>query len=225
MNCVEFPNGVIYNEDCMKVFKEIPSESIDLIVTDPPYPTMSRGNSGNSGGMLQKDVNKKGKVFKFNDIDCEKFAPEFYRVLKDGSHCYVMTNHINLVHMLNVFTGVGFHFIKSLIWDKGNKIMGQFYMSQDDTDYDEVCGGFPVGGKNGDINKRYKMDNTVYGEYGYCNTFEAYDDSGSASRYFYCSKASKKDRDEGLGTSTYDLNDSVPKDVREHIERLLNLEG
>ena len=32
--------------------------------------------------------------------------------------------------MLNTFTDVGFHFIKNLIWDKGNKIMGAFYMSQ-----------------------------------------------------------------------------------------------
>lgn len=84
-----------------------------------------------------------GQVFKHNNIDCAEYAPEFYRILKDGSHCYVMTNHINLIHMLNTFTDLrteeekekgvkpyGFHFIKSLIWDKGNKIMGQFYMSQ-----------------------------------------------------------------------------------------------
>lgn len=32
--------------------------------------------------------------------------------------------------MLNTFTNAGFHFIKSLVWDKGNKIMGQYYMSQ-----------------------------------------------------------------------------------------------
>ena len=41
-----------------------------------------------------------------------------------------MTNHVNLIHMLNIFTNSGFRFIKSLIWNKGNKIMGQFYMSQ-----------------------------------------------------------------------------------------------
>ncbi len=116
--------------DCLEVLKSMPSESIDLIVTDPPYKTTSRGNAGNSGGMLQKEINKKGQVFNFNDIDCEKYAPEFYRVLKDGSHCYIMTNHINLIHILNTFTANGFHFIKSLIWDKGNKIMGQYYMSQ-----------------------------------------------------------------------------------------------
>lgn len=90
----------------------------------------SRGSAGNSGGMLQKDINKKGKVFKHNSIDCSEYAPEFYRILKDGSHCYVMTNHINLINMLNTFTACGFHFIKSLVWNKGNKIMGQYYMSQ-----------------------------------------------------------------------------------------------
>ena len=118
------------NGDCLETLKLFDDESIDLIVTDPPYPVTSRGSAGNSGGMLQKDINKKGKVFKFNDIDCSLYAPEFYRLLKNGSHCYVMTNHINLIKMLNTFTDCGFHFIKSLIWDKGNKIMGQYYMSQ-----------------------------------------------------------------------------------------------
>ena len=101
-----------------------------MIVTDPPYKVTSRGSAGNSGGMLQKKINKKGQVFTHNNIDCSEYAPEFYRVLKDGSHCYVMTNHVNLIKMLNTFTNCGFHFIKCLIWDKGNKIMGQYYMSQ-----------------------------------------------------------------------------------------------
>lgn len=116
--------------DCLRTLKNIPDESIDLLVTDPPYPTTSRGSAGNSGGMLQKEINKKGKVFNFNNINCKEYAPEFYRILKDGSHCYIMTNHINLIDMLNTFTNCGFHFIKSLIWNKGNKIMGQYYMSQ-----------------------------------------------------------------------------------------------
>ena len=133
----------LYNCDCINFLKSIPDNRIDLIVTDPPYPTTSRGNAGNSGGMLQKEINKKGKVFACNNIDCSEYAPEFYRVLKDGSHCYVMTNHKNLINMLNKFTDLrtdeekangikpyGFRFIKSLIWNKGNKIMGQYYMSQ-----------------------------------------------------------------------------------------------
>lgn len=116
--------------ECVEQLRNIPDESIDLIVTDPPYKTTARGNAGNSGGMMQKRINMAGQVFKFNNIDCEEYAPQFYRILKNGSHCYVMTNHVNLIHMLNTFTKCGFHFIKSLIWDKGNKIMGQYYMSQ-----------------------------------------------------------------------------------------------
>lgn len=127
---VNFETNIIYNKDCMEVLKSLPNDSIDLIATDPPYPVSSRGSAGSSGGMLQKKINRSGMVFSHNSIDCEEYAPEFYRVLKDGSHLYVMTNHINLIHMLNTFTNCGFHFIKSLIWDKGNKIMGQFYMSQ-----------------------------------------------------------------------------------------------
>ena len=122
--------GKLINGGCLEYMRTLEDESIDLIVTDPPYPTTPRGHAGNSGGMLQKEINKKGKVFEHNNIDCTEYAPEFYRVLKDGSHCYVMTNHINLIKMLNVFTDCGFHFIKSLIWNKGNKIMGQYYMSQ-----------------------------------------------------------------------------------------------
>lgn len=120
----------LYNTDCIAHMRSIPSESIDLIVTDPPYPITARGSAGNSGGMMQTDLSKRGKIFEFNDVKISDYAPEFYRLLKDGSHCYVMTNHVNLIEMLNVFTESGFHFIKSLIWDKGNKIMGTFYMSQ-----------------------------------------------------------------------------------------------
>ena len=122
-------NNMLLNQDVREVFKTIPDNSIDLVVTDPPYKTTSRGNAGNSGGMLQKEINKKGQVFKHNNIKPQEYIPELYRVLKDGSHCYIMTNHVNLQEMLNVATESGFKFIKCLIWDKGNKIMGQYYMS------------------------------------------------------------------------------------------------
>ena len=120
----------LYNGDCLELMKNIPDGSVDLVLTDPPYPITPKGNAGNSGGMLRTESTKRGKVFEHNNIDCSEYAPEFYRVLKDGSHCYVMTNHFNLIKMLNVFTGCGFHFTKSLIWNKGNKIMGHYYMSQ-----------------------------------------------------------------------------------------------
>lgn len=87
----------------------------------------------------------------------------------------------------------------TFVQNPSGRFPANLILTYDESDYDEVCGGFPIGGKNGSITKNYKINNQVYGEYGYCNTWEAYDDSGSASRYFYCAKASKKDREDGCG--------------------------
>lgn len=120
----------LLNKDCIEGMQTIADNSIDLIVTDPPYPTTARGSAGNSGGMLQKKINRQGRVFNHNDIDVTDYAGEFYRILKEQTHLYVMTNHVNLHKMLTAFQNAGFKFTKCLIWDKGNKIMGQYYMSQ-----------------------------------------------------------------------------------------------
>ena len=69
--------------------------------------------------------------------------------------------------------------------------------------FDDVCGGFPYTKGNGNIRKNKtftggiaRVEDKYIQEQDY-NT-NGYEDSGSASRYFYCAKASKKDRDEGL---------------------------
>lgn len=123
-------NIKILNENSIDIMSKIGDESVDLIITDPPYPTTKRGGTGNSGGMCKKKEFSSGKVFKHNDIKPQEYIPEFYRILKEGTHCYIMTNHVNLYEILTVARETGFHFIKSLIWNKGNKIMGQAYMSQ-----------------------------------------------------------------------------------------------
>lgn len=122
----------IFNKDFREVFKQLPDNYADLIVTDPPYKTTKRGISKNTttGGLVRSDLGRQGKIFEHNDVKASEYIPELYRVLKEGSHCYIMTNHVNLYEILTVAQDSGFHFIKSLIWDKGNKIMGQCYMSQ-----------------------------------------------------------------------------------------------
>ena len=70
-------------------------------------------------------------------------------------------------------------------------------LTYDDTDFDEVCGGFPnntASYRKGNRDSRKAMFD--FGSQDKTN--QGYTDSGSASRYFYCAKASKKDRDEGL---------------------------
>ena len=75
-------------------------------------------------------------------------------------------------------------------------------LTYDETDFEEVCGGFPQSKgqahiRNNTIGK-YDFFTEKNGKIYNANTETGYTDSGSASRYFYCAKASKKDRDEGL---------------------------
>ena len=70
-------------------------------------------------------------------------------------------------------------------------------LTYDDTDKDEVCGGMPdTKGENRNNTAIRKSEKTSYGYE--LNTRNEFNDEGSAARYFYCAKASKKDRDEGM---------------------------
>ena len=55
--------------DCLEIIKNIPDNSVDLVVTDPPYRTISGGNkstkwkSGYAKSVLYKND---GKIFNHN---------------------------------------------------------------------------------------------------------------------------------------------------------------
>ena len=88
-------------------------------------------------------------------------------------------------------------------------------LTYDDEDYAEVCGGMPYTSSAGgettmpdlrDVGAKSKsaigIDKLSFGQVSNADR-KQYDyiapaDSGSAARYFYCAKASKKDRDDGL---------------------------
>lgn len=77
-------------------------------------------------------------------------------------------------------------------------------LTYDETDKEEVIrtgqeGGFPYTSGGNRVNTTAVRQSDKNSGYGFdVNTRSEYADSGSASRYFYCAKASKKDRDEGL---------------------------
>jgi len=118
----------LYNMDCMEGMKLIPDNSIDLVVTDPPYKTTSRGSSGGTGGILKDKLNMKGMVFEHNSIKFSEWLPELYRVLKERSHAYIMTNNKNLKDMLIEIENANFEIFKTLIWAKNSPITNMYYM-------------------------------------------------------------------------------------------------
>lgn len=115
--------------DCIELMKDYPSASIDLIVTDPPYKITPKGCVGTMGGIMATENSKKGSLFRNTKVEHDKWLEQCYRLLKDGSHIYIMTNQVNFRSLCQVAESVGFKYHKALIWDKGNKISGRFYMN------------------------------------------------------------------------------------------------
>lgn len=120
----------LYNGDCTKVLKQYPDSSFDLVVTDPPYKTITGGdnngaNSVRPAGMLSGNR----KLFSYqNAIKFSEWLPEVYRVLKEGTHCYIFTNSLNMKDLLIESENVGFKLHNILVWEKNNCTPSQFYM-------------------------------------------------------------------------------------------------
>ena len=103
-------------------------------------------------------------------------------------------------------------------------------LTYDETDFDEVCGGFPdtKGGKRHNTVVRLEDSTSYGGKAGSVNTRNEFNDSGSASRYFYCAKASKKDRNEGLESFEDQRNPHPtvkPCDLMQYLVRLVTPNG
>jgi site-specific DNA-methyltransferase (adenine-specific) len=99
-------------------------------------------------------------------------------------------------------------------------------LTYDETDYDEVCGGFPNTGPGGSVHKPYEDNSEIYGKMPNKTPFESYQDSGSASRYFYCAKATKKDRNDGISGDISNIHPTVkPTELMQYLVRLVTPKG
>ena len=108
----------IDNIDCLEGLKEIPDNSVDLIVTDPPY-FLSMGHAGDRDNAKKMMLNSNRS---FNDLAIAKpfysqLFQEFRRVLKEDGHFFFFTD----------WRGYAFYFpiinaelpVRNLIvWDK-----------------------------------------------------------------------------------------------------------
>ena len=122
--------GKLHMVDALDFMRSLPDRSVDLIVTDPPYRTISGGQNSPLGYGYRNSVlsANDGKIFKHNDIQPSEFFPEFYRILRDGTHCYVMTNTLNLRKMLNCADAAGFELHNLLVWRKNTGTANRWYM-------------------------------------------------------------------------------------------------
>ena len=96
-------------------------------------------------------------------------------------------------------------------------------LTYDDTDYNEVCGGMPDTKSVASLPNHEKSNCDVIVNLissGASKSGLHYGDEGNASRYYYCAKASKKDRDEGLEIfESQKVNDGREKEIDNAFQR------
>jgi len=107
-----------YNYDCIEGAKKyLKSNSIDLIISDPPY--------GINGDKLDKHYNRdesnvldgyvevpENKYPEFSN----KWIKEVERVLKPGGCIYIVSGYSNLRHILNALSGTSLQEKNHIIW-------------------------------------------------------------------------------------------------------------
>ena len=125
-------NIQLYNGECLDVMKNIPSNSIQLAIIDPPYKlnkttgglSVTEFNSKWQGNLKASD--KTANII--NDIKFKDWLPDVYRVLAENSHCYLWVNDKNLSDLQTEAEKVGFRLHNILVWKKNNCTPNKWYM-------------------------------------------------------------------------------------------------
>lgn len=115
---------VVVEGDAGEALKEVPSASIDALITDPPYPWLQ----------AQLDIHTTTRRrmrwgFERKDVDRD-LGLELFRVLKGGAHAFFFvpaetaTTRPHVEAFIKVLEGCGFVFNKRFIWDRLRLGMG-----------------------------------------------------------------------------------------------------
>ena len=110
--------NVIYNQDCIIGSKEkIEDNSVDLIVTDPPFAIDFSGLRSNYNRNPLRVVNEYKDIPEKAYFDFTKeWITEAKRVLKEEGSMYIFSGWNNLIDILNVLHELDFKIINHIIW-------------------------------------------------------------------------------------------------------------
>ena len=117
--------------DAVSWLRTIPSGSVDLVVTDPPYESLERHRAVGTTTRLKHSKASSNDWFAiFPNARFRELFEEIYRVLTRNAHFYLFCDQVTMFHAKPVAEDVGFKFWKPLIWDKQRIGMGYHYRAR-----------------------------------------------------------------------------------------------
>ncbi|NLI90372.1 MAG: site-specific DNA-methyltransferase [Epulopiscium sp.] len=108
----------LYNEDCLKVLKTIPDNSIDLILTDPPY-NIAKYSTGNIDLPNRSALNNNIANWDLEELDPQNFLHDFKRILKPTGNIFIFTSY-NMIGKWHDSFDSEFDTFQFFIWHKTN---------------------------------------------------------------------------------------------------------
>ncbi|MFH0291092.1 DNA-methyltransferase [Vibrio owensii] len=117
--------------DAVSWLKTLDSESIDLIVTDPPYESLEKHRAKGTTTRLKVSKSSNNQWFSiFPNDRFEELLEEIYRVLKKNSHFYLFCDQETMFVVKPIAEKAGFKFWKPIVWDKMAIGMGYHYRAR-----------------------------------------------------------------------------------------------
>ena len=107
----------IYNINCIEGMQSLKNQSIDLIVTDPPFAINFKASKANYNRTASRVMSG------YNEIKPEEYydftfdwMSQAYRLVKESGSMYVFSGWNNLKDILRALDDVGFTTINHIIW-------------------------------------------------------------------------------------------------------------
>ncbi|MEX0656109.1 MAG: site-specific DNA-methyltransferase [Nitrosopumilaceae archaeon] len=109
--------NTIFNQDCIDGMRLIPTNHVDLIITDPPFAIdfkAARANYNRKKSNVLEGYNeiKQKDYYEFS----YRWLKEAYRILKDSGSMFVFSGWTNIRDILNAICEVEFELINEIIW-------------------------------------------------------------------------------------------------------------
>ena len=117
--------------DAVEWLRRLEAESVDLLVTDPPYESLEKHRAIGTTTRLKHSKSSSNDWFAIfkNERFPELFA-EVYRVLRKNSHFYLYCDPETMFVAKPLAEAAGFKFWKPIIWDKKSIGMGYHYRAR-----------------------------------------------------------------------------------------------
>lgn len=128
---VSIPGFRLSQADAVEWLQGLPSNHIDLLITDPPYESLEKHRSIGTTTRLKNSKSSSNKWFEiFPNSRFEELLVEIYRVLKKNSHFYLFCDQETAFIIKPIAESLGFKFWKPIIWDKVRIGMGYHYRAR-----------------------------------------------------------------------------------------------